>query len=56
LLVPLFAVGLFLSFTLSQAGMVVHHWRLREPRWRPGLAINALGAGARAVVDDSSRS
>ena len=28
---PLFAVGLFTSFTLSQAGMVVHHWRLREP-------------------------
>jgi amino acid transporter len=50
LLVPLFAVGLFLSFTLSQAGMVVHHWRLREPRWRPGLAINALGAAATAVV------
>ena len=50
LLVPLFAVGLFLSFTLSQAGMVVHHWRLREPHWRPGLAVNALGAGATAVV------
>ncbi|HET8621543.1 MAG TPA: APC family permease [Acidimicrobiales bacterium] len=50
LLVPLFAVGLFLSFTLSQAGMVAHHWRLREPNWRPGLAINALGAAATAVV------
>jgi Amino acid permease len=50
LLVPLFAVGLFLSFTLSQAGMVVHHWRLREPSWRAGLAINALGASATAVV------
>jgi amino acid transporter len=50
LLVPLFAVGLFMSFTLSQAGMVVHHWRLREPHWRPGLAINALGAAATAVV------
>ena len=49
-LVPLFAVGLFLSFTLSQAGMVVHHWRLREPRWRLGLGINALGALATAVV------
>ena len=50
LLVPLFAVGLFMSFTLSQAGMVVHHWRLREPSWRLGLAINALGAVATAVV------
>jgi amino acid transporter len=49
-LVPLFAVGLFLSFTLSQAGMVAHHRRLREPRWRVGLAVNALGAGATAVV------
>jgi len=49
-LVPLFAVGLFLSFTLSQAGMVVHHWRLREPHWRPGLGVNALGAAATAVV------
>lgn len=33
-LIPLFAVGLFLSFTLSQAGMVVHHRRLREQGWR----------------------
>jgi amino acid transporter len=50
LLVPLFAVGLFMSFTLSQAGMVVHHWRRREPHWRPGLGVNALGAAATAVV------
>jgi amino acid transporter len=50
LLVPLFAVGLFMSFTLSQAGMVVHHWRLREPHWRPGLGVNALGAAATALV------
>jgi amino acid transporter len=49
-LVPLFAVGLFTSFTLSQAGMVVHHRRLREPRWRLGLAINALGSAATAIV------
>lgn len=49
-LVPLFAVGLFTAFTLSQAGMVVHHWRLREPRWRPALAINAVGTVATTVV------
>jgi amino acid transporter len=49
-LVPLFAVGLFASFTLSQAGMVVHHWRLRERHWQAGLAINALGAAATSVV------
>ncbi|MGQ0805369.1 MAG: APC family permease [Actinomycetota bacterium] len=49
-LVPLFAVGLFLSFTLSQAGMVVHHWRLREPRWQAGLVINGIGALATSLV------
>ena len=49
-LIPLFAVGLFLAFTLSQAGMVVHHWRLREAGWRRRLAINAVGAAATAVV------
>jgi amino acid transporter len=49
-LVPLFAVGLFSAFTLSQAGMVARHRRLREPRWRSGLAINLLGATATGVV------
>ena len=33
-LIPLYAFGVFTGFTLSQAGMVVHHFRLREPRWR----------------------
>jgi amino acid transporter len=50
LLIPLFAVGLFASFTLSQAGMVVHHHRLRERGWRRGLAVNAVGATATAAV------
>lgn len=49
-LVPLFAVGLFTAFTLSQTGMVVHHWRLREPRWHLGLLINGVGALATALV------
>jgi amino acid transporter len=49
-LVPLFAVGLFTSFTLSQAGMVVHHWRRREPHWQLGLGVNALGAASTAAV------
>ena len=49
-LIPLFAVGLFMSFTLSQTGMVVHHWRLREPGWPRRLAINGVGAAATAVV------
>ena len=49
-LIPLFAVGLFMSFTLSQAGMVVHHWRGREPGWARRLAVNAVGALATAAV------
>jgi hypothetical protein len=49
-LVPLFALGVFLAFTMSQAGMVAHHWRLREPHWRRGLVINAVGAVATLIV------
>jgi amino acid transporter len=49
-LVPLFAVGLFTAFTLSQAGMVVHHWRERGPRWKWRLAINAVGTAATSIV------
>jgi amino acid transporter len=49
-LIPLFAVGLFMAFTLSQAGMVVHHWRLREPGWARRLTINATGATATSFV------
>lgn len=50
LLIPLYAVGVFTSFTLSQAGMVRHHLRLREPAWRRGVLINAVGAVATLVV------
>jgi amino acid transporter len=49
-LIPLFAVGLFTAFTLSQVGMVRHHLRLREQRWRVGVAINATGAAATSIV------
>lgn len=42
-LIPLYAVGVFLSFTLSQAGMVVHHWKLREPGWKGSMVLNAFG-------------
>ena len=49
-LIPLYAVGVFTGFTMSQAGMVVHHWRLKEPRWRASLAINAVGAVTTGVV------
>lgn len=43
-LIPLYAVGAFLAFTLSQAGMVVHWWKNRCPHWRKYAFINGLGA------------
>ncbi|MFI5620290.1 APC family permease [Streptomyces sp. NPDC051567] len=49
-LIPLYAVGVFLAFTLSQAGMVVHWWRLRDRHWRKSLLFNATGAVLSAVV------
>ena len=49
-LIPLYAVGVFTSFTLSQAGMVVRWRRLREPGWRQGLPLNAAGAIATGLV------
>jgi hypothetical protein len=49
-LIPLYAVGVFVSFTLSQSGMVRHWWRLREAGWRRSLAINGTGAAMTAVV------
>jgi amino acid transporter len=49
-LIPLFAVGVFVAFTLSQGGMVVHWRRLRGTRWRTKAAINGLGCVASATV------
>jgi hypothetical protein len=49
-LIPLFAVGVFLCFTLSQAGMVRHWLRERGRGWRTKLVINGLGALTTAVV------
>ena len=49
-LIPLYAVGVFLAFTLSQAGMVVHWWRLRGARWRASIVINAVGCAMSAIV------
>jgi amino acid transporter len=43
-LVPLFAVGAFLAFTLSQAGMIVHWWRIHGRHWQIKSLINGLGA------------
>ena len=50
-LIPLYAIGVFTSFTLSQAGMAKHHLRTREPGWRRGLLINGIGAFLSLVVD-----
>ena len=49
-LIPLYTLGVFIAFTLSQGGMLIRWWRRREPGWRPGLAINGLGALTTAVV------
>jgi len=49
-LIPLYAVGVFLAFTLSQSGMVVHWWRLRDSNWRRSMAFNATGALLSGVV------
>jgi amino acid transporter len=51
-LINLFAVGVFIAFTLSQAGMVVHWWRLRGQQrgWRRSILINGTGACTTAVV------
>jgi len=48
-LIPLFAIGVFTGFTLSQTGLVVHWWRTRPARWRRRAAINGVGALATGV-------
>ena len=49
-LIPLFAVGLFTAFTLSQTGMVVHWRRVRGRQWRVKSAVNGLGAVTTCLV------
>ncbi len=49
-LIPLFAIGVFTGFTLSQAGLVVHWRRTRVPRWRRRATINAIGAVVTATA------
>ena len=43
-LIPLYAIGVFTSFTLSQAGMTKHHIREKEQGWRLGVFVNGMGA------------
>ena len=49
-LIPLYMIGVFVSFTLSQAGMVVHWRRLRTPGWKASAVINGFGAVVTGVV------
>jgi amino acid transporter len=49
-MLPLYAIGVFISFTLSQYGMVRHWLRTREAGWRSSVVINAIGALLTAVV------
>jgi amino acid transporter len=49
-LIPLYILGVFISMTLSQSGMVRHWLRLRERGWRMSLALNGFGAVATFVV------
>ena len=49
-LIPLYAIGVFTSFTLSQSGMVHHHLRHRAAGWQRGVVINGVGASATFVV------
>ena len=49
-LIPLYAVGVFVAFTLAQSAMVVHWRRHRELGWRRGLGINLVGAALSGAV------
>jgi amino acid transporter len=49
-LIPLYMIGVFVSFTLSQGGMVVHWRRKRGPGWRTSAAINGVGALVTGIV------
>jgi hypothetical protein len=49
-LLPLYMIGVFISFTLSQAGMVIHWRRTKELGWRASAFINGFGAVVTAIV------
>lgn len=50
LLISLYAVGVFTSFTLSQSGMVIHWRKEKSPGWRLKMAVNGLGAATTGVA------
>ena len=49
-LIPLYAVGVFIDFTISQIGMIRHWLRLKPDRWRRRLAVNSIGALVTGLV------
>jgi amino acid transporter len=49
-LIPMFAIGVFIGFTLAQAGLVVHWWRTRDPHWKARATLNGLGSFVTAVA------
>jgi amino acid transporter len=49
-LIPLYAIGVFTSFTFSQAGMARRHTRIKERGWKHGLVINGVGAVVSALM------
>ncbi|MCC7164814.1 MAG: APC family permease [Anaerolineae bacterium] len=49
-LIPLYAVGVFLAFTLSQSGMVIHWKKLRSPGWKRNALINGFGAAMTCLI------
>jgi hypothetical protein len=49
-LIPLYAIGVFTSFTMSQAGMTKHHLTKKEPGWQKGIFINGIGGVLSGIV------
>lgn len=49
-LIPLYAVGVFLSFSLSQAGMMKRHLTLKQPGWQKSVMINGFGFTMSSIV------
>ena len=49
-IIPLYAVGVFTSFTLSQAGMVIHWYKGKSRGWQASALMNGLGALSTAIV------
>jgi hypothetical protein len=49
-LIPMFTIGVFIGFTISQLGLVLHWYRTRPPRWKARAALNGTGAVMTAIA------